>query len=156
MVLLQQQKKKDMERKINNMKYIGVDVGTQNVGIAVSQDGLLASPKETVLYENAIDYIKELISEDGVVVIGDSKDLKQGKNKISSYIDRIKEDLEELKIKVVLVEEQFSTQSAYRIAKEKDKIISDGGRRRITKSTMDKDSYAAAIILQEYLDKLAK
>ena len=144
MVLLQRQKKKDMERKINSIKYIGVDVGTQNVGIAVSQDGLFASPKETILYKNTIDYIKELILEGGTVVIGDSKNLKQEENEVSFYINKIKSALEDLDIKVVLAEEQFSTQAAYRLAKEKDRIISDGGRRRITKSAMDKDSHAAS------------
>ena len=59
------------------MKIIGIDYGTQKVGIAISDDeGKLAFPVSTVATGEALDYLDLLAKEKkaDTVVVGESQD----------------------------------------------------------------------------------
>ena len=119
------------------MRYLAVDVGTEKIGIAISdEDGKIAFPNAVIKRANALQTLLTLIKEKNVgqVVVGESLDLKGRENKVMKEIKKIVADLLEQNISVVLEQEQFTTQAARRIG--------DGT-----------DDQAAAILLQGYLDR---
>ena len=119
------------------MRYLAVDVGTEKIGIAISdEDGKIAFPHSVIKRANALKTLLALIKEKNVgeVVVGESLDLKGRENKVMKEIKKIVTDLLEQNISVVLEQEQFTTQAARRIG--------DGT-----------DDQAAAILLQGYLDR---
>ena len=126
-----------MRRKRFIMRYLAVDVGTEKIGIAISdEDGKIAFPHSVIKRANALKTLLALIKEKNVgeVVVGESLDLKGRENKVMKEIKKIVTDLLEQNISVVLEQEQFTTQAARRIG--------DGT-----------DDQAAAILLQGYLDR---
>lgn len=126
------------------MKFLGIDYGTKNVGIAISdEDGVMAFPKDTLINTS---YLAEDIltiarnNEVRTVVLGESKDFYGQDNPIMKRITAFKEKLEEGGVTVVYENELYSTQEAAR------------GQEDMPKN----DASAATIILQSYLDKLKK
>ena len=132
------------------MDYIGIDVGKENVGIAVS-DGVLSKPYETVSYDDTYESIRSL-TRNAVVVIGYPKSNEGVENDVMEQVIQLKDRLEKEGYRTVLIDEQYTTQSAYRMAKEKDNLLTEYGKRRKKKRAVAKDMFAAAIILQDYLD----
>ena len=126
------------------MKYLGIDYGSKNVGIAISdEEGKMAFPKDTLINTSSLVDDVMIIArreEVGTVVLGDSKDFYGEDNPIMKRIYAFKEKLEEFGLKVDFESELYSTQEAAR------------GQEMIPKS----DASAAAIILQSYLDKKNK
>ncbi len=125
------------------MKYLGIDYGEKNVGIAVSDDdGNLAFAKTVLkndkkLLENIVKIYKEENIE--VVVLGESKNLDGEDNPIQKKILKFQKDLKNIKIPVILEPEFLTSAEAERIQGKNDKI----------------DASAAALILKSYLDKRA-
>lgn len=118
------------------MKYLGIDVGTKNVGIAISDDGgTVAFPHKEVIWEECIPFIKKIIKDKGIdtVVIGESLDLDGNENDVMKEVKKLKNSLKRI-IPVEMYPEQFSTQAARQLGK-------------------GDDAQAATIILQSYLDK---
>jgi putative holliday junction resolvase len=124
------------------MKYIGIDYGTKRVGIALSDDnGKIAFPK-SILENNPklLENLKKLILENSVnkIVIGESKNYKMEDNEIMTEILDLKKVLEaELDMDVDLNPEFLSSMEARNVSGKSEMI----------------DASAAAIILQDYLDK---
>ena len=123
------------------MKYLGIDYGEKNVGVAVSDDGgNLAFAKVVLkndknLLGNILKiYDKEKINE---VVLGESFDFSGQPNLIMKDILSFKKKLENNEIKVNLEPEFLTSAEAERIQGKNDKI----------------DSSAAALILKRYLEK---
>ncbi len=123
------------------MKYLGIDYGEKNVGVAVSDDGgNLAFAKVVLkndknLLGNILKiYDKEKINE---VVLGESFDFSGQPNLIMKDILSFKKKLENNEIKVNLEPEFLTSAEAERIQGKNDKI----------------DSSAAALILKSYLEK---
>ena len=118
------------------MKCLGVDVGGERVGIAVSDDsGFIAFPLMCVTRDACVSRILSLIDERGidVVVFGESVDLDGTDNPIMKDVREVAGALGD-RVMTVFEPEQFSTQAARRL-----------GRGR--------DDEAAAVILQSYLDR---
>ena len=124
------------------MKFLGIDYGSKNVGLAISdEEGKMAFPKDTLLNTSVLveDIVRVAQKERiGTVVLGESKDFYGEDNPIMKRITLFKEKLEEHGIPVHFENELFSTQEAAR------------GQETMAKS----DASAATIILQSYLDKL--
>jgi len=125
------------------MKYLGIDYGTKNIGLAISdEDGRMAFPKETI--QNNImtmGRIKNICDEEEVVeiVIGESLDFKQNPNPVMADIDTFSQALrDEIGKKVHLEPEFMTSQQAEKIQGKHDNL----------------DASAATIILQSYLDKV--
>ena len=118
------------------MKYLGLDIGSKTVGIAVSDDGgTVAFPLSEVPRDGCVAPIMNIIAERsiGTVVIGESRALDGSENPIMDDIRAVADLLRE-KVPVVLQPEQFSTQAASRLGK-------------------GSDAEAATLILQSYLDR---
>lgn len=121
------------------MKYIGVDIGTKKVGVAVSDDGgTLAFPKETIQYSPRLaNALKAYMEKEGAqeVVIGRSLDLDMKPNEVNDIADAVAEELQAYAITVHRENEHFTSMTARQL----------GSR--------DIDASAAALILQSFLDR---
>ena len=141
------------------MKYLGIDYGLKNVGIAVSdEDGLLAFPKivldnDKKLFESII----KIIEEDGVeaVVVGESLNFAGEPNPIMKKIVLFKEKLEkEIDLPVHWQKELFTSAEAEQIQGRPLRNIRKGDRKEKSVSLEKNDASAAALILRSYLDKI--
>ena len=118
------------------MKCLGIDVGQERIGVAVSDDsGSVAFPLAVLEREECSEHLLALLAERNIetAVFGESVDLDGADNPIMKEVREIAKTLQE-QVKVVFEPEQFSTQAAGRLGK-------------------GTDAEAAAIILQSYLDR---
>ena len=138
------------------MKYLGLDLGSRTLGIAISESGILATALETYRftdddYDSAANYTKELAIKKNIstIVLGFPKHMN-GDDGIRANISiEFKKKLEELipNIKVVLEDERLTTVVV-------DRAMVYGNVRR-DKRKQKKDEMAAVVILQNYLDKIS-
>ena len=124
------------------MRYLGIDYGTKNVGIALSDDtATLAFPKAVLPNTGTLaNEIQELCTSEHVdtIVLGESKDFQGNANPVMKDIDVFKNEIEKLCGIPVKLEPEFLTSSeAARQSKEESMH----------------DARAAALILQRYLDR---
>jgi putative holliday junction resolvase len=133
-------------------KYLGLDLGSKTLGVAISESGVIATNLETYRFKenNYIDaalYTQKLINDlkIDVVVLG----LPKHMNNDLGVRGKISEDFKELilskvNVEVILWDERLSTKSALNFMIK--------GSDSINKKKQKKDELAAAIILQNYLD----
>jgi putative Holliday junction resolvase len=132
-------------------RYLGVDVGTRRIGLAVSDElGLTAQPLPTLdLAEkgDAVSAIRELIDRYQIqeVVIGLPKNMNGSLGPAAEQATAFARRLEERgPAKVTLWDERLTSQAALRV------LIGAGVRRAKRKRVVDQ--MAAVLILQSYLD----
>lgn len=139
------------------MRIIGLDYGTKTVGVAVS-DALMitAQPLETIERKSAnklrqtLARIESIIEEYQAerIVLGYPKNMNNTIGERAEATEQFKEDLERRTgLEVILWDERLSTVEAERI------LMDTGVRRENRKQYVDK--MAAAVILQNYLDRQA-
>jgi putative holliday junction resolvase len=133
-------------------KYLGLDLGSKTLGVAISTSGIIASALETYRftenkYEDAIQIVVKLIETHQIdtIVLGFPKHM----NNDIGIRGRISEDFKKMieekkKVEVVLWDERLSTKTALR-------VMIKGSERR-DKQKSKKDELAAVVILQNYLD----
>lgn len=136
------------------MKYIGLDLGSRTLGVAISDEmGFLARALDTYRfkdddYDSAINYTIDICKREKVntVVLGFPKHMN-GDNGIRCQISiDFKNKIEELSdIKVVLEDERLTTVIV-------DRAMLSGNVKRKDRRAK-KDEMAAVVILQNYLDK---
>lgn len=117
-------------------KYLGVDIGLERVGVAVSDDGgSVAFPLTVLKRKECTEELLKLIAERNIqtVVFGESLDLDGKENPIMQEVQEVARAVQE-KAEVMFEPEQFSTQAAKRLGE-------------------GSDAAAAAIILQSHLDQ---
>ncbi len=136
------------------MKYIvGIDYGTKFCGLAradADSPVKIASPWDLVKREELEDFIISHKKDIDYVVLGKSLNLKGEENKVQKEIGAFAEFLKEQGLKVVLVDERFSSQAALaekRLLERKQKSRKANKKERL-------DTAAASIILQSHLDSL--
>jgi putative holliday junction resolvase len=124
------------------MRYMGIDYGSKNVGISLSDEGgSLAFPKEVLsndamLVPRILDMLKA--ERVGEVVIGHSLNNQGEENPIMKGARKLGDVIKERAILPVFLEPEFySSQQAERIQGDHDIL----------------DASAAAIILNSYLQK---
>ena len=134
------------------MRYLGLDLGSRTLGIAVSETGLIASNYKTIRheeeYDRLLDEVKSLVDELKIdtVVLGFPKNMNNTIGPKGELSLEFKEKLEKIiNIPVVLQDERLSTKSAL------DTLIKGNVSRKDRKKVVD--SVAATIILQTYLDR---
>ena len=134
------------------MRYLGLDLGSRTLGIAVSETGLIASNYKTIRheeeYDRLLDEVKDLVNELEVeaIVLGFPKNMNNTIGPKGELSLEFKEKLEKiLSIPVYLQDERLSTKSAL------DTLIKGDVSRKDRKKVVD--SVAATIILQSYLDR---
>ena len=135
------------------MRYLGLDLGSKTLGVALSdKNGLIASSLTIIRhdedYSGLIDKVKDLTKEYNVdeIVLGLPKNMNNTIGPKGELSLQFKDMLEnKLNLKVNLVDERLSTVEATNI------LLSNDTSRKKRKKVID--SMAACIILQRYLDK---
>lgn len=135
------------------MRYLGLDLGSKTLGMALSdKSGLIASSYKVVRheenYERLIDEIKKVIEEEKVekIVLGLPKNMNGTIGPKGELSYKFKEMIEEnLKIEVELEDERMTTMVANSVLLKGD--VSRKKRKEVV------DSVAASVILQSYLDR---
>ena len=136
------------------MRYLGLDLGTKTLGLAISDKlGLIASTLKTIRfdnedYESLIPIVKEIVNEYDVntIILGLPKNMDNSLGFASERSINFKEMIErELDIKVILEDERLSSVEANNIM-----ISADISRKKRKQKV---DTIAATIILQRYLDR---
>lgn len=125
---------------------IGIDYGGRRIGIAVSDSGVLASPHSVIANDGDVvaaiaDLGTRLEAEAYVVGVARRARSTAGEEKFHRFADALRQRTCK---PVVLWDETLSTVDAA----EK---LRAGGRKRSRND--DIDMYAAAVILQSYLDR---
>lgn len=132
-------------------RYLGLDVGDRRIGIALSDEmHWIASPHSVytrVGWGPDVKYILSLYQQNGCekLVCGLPKNMDGSVGFQAEKVLAFAEKLKEAGMDVVFQDERLSTVSAH------DALIEGGMRREDRKDTVDK--VAAAVILQQYLDK---
>lgn len=136
------------------MRYIGLDLGTKTLGVAVSDKlGIIASFYKTFFfkdedYNSLVPVVKNLMEEfdTNKIVLGLPKNMNNTLGFASERSINFKDLLEkELDIEVILEDERLSSVEA------NNALIGSDMSRKKRKGKVD--SVAASIILQRYLDR---
>ena len=138
------------------MRYLGLDLGSRTLGVAVSdKTGVIASNYTVIRhneeYDRLLDEVKKLVDELGIdaIVLGFPKNMNNTIGPKGELSLEFKKKLENiLTVPVVLQDERLTTKSAHDILIEGN--VSRKNRKKVV------DSMAASIILQSYLDKGGK
>jgi putative Holliday junction resolvase len=129
------------------MSLLGVDYGGKRIGLALSESGVLASPHSVIPNDGdaSIDRIASIVEETeaDTIVVGLARRARTtaGEQKFHEFAERLRQKTCK---PVVLWDETLSTVEA-------EERLRESGRRRDRKAH-DIDMYAAAVILQSYLD----
>lgn len=130
---------------------LGIDFGTKRVGLALSdRSNIIASPYRTLNYVSEKDLITQLetvVSENDIeiLVLGLPMNMKGEDTVQTKKVRNFKEILSTLQIPIVFEDERLSSVSAI------NSLILQNVKTGHNKPEIDKT--AAAIILQQYLDK---
>jgi len=137
------------------MRYLGLDLGTKTLGIAISdKGGIISTSLKTIRfefedYDSVLPELKEIIdsNEIDVIVIGLPKNMNgtigfAGERTIN-FCEKMKTITDK---KIVMEDERLTSVSANNLLIKAD--ISRKKRKNIV------DKMAANIILQQYLDKV--
>jgi len=132
------------------MSIMAIDYGGRRIGVAVSDSGCIATPHSVVKNEGEIidklaGIALELEAETIVVGVPRRAYSDTGEQKFRDFAERLRQKTCKA---VVLWDETLSTTEAAR------ELRANGARRRDAQREMD--MYAAAVILQSYLDDLAR
>lgn len=138
------------------MKYLGLDLGTKTLGLAISDSlGIIASSYKILRhnedYDSLIPMLKEEISNNqiGALVLGFPKNMNNTVGERGEIALSFKEKLENnFNLPVYMQDERLTTKQAENI------LISNDTSRKKRKKVID--SLAATIILQSYLDRKDK
>ncbi|HSY50217.1 MAG TPA: Holliday junction resolvase RuvX [Thermoanaerobaculia bacterium] len=132
------------------MSIIAIDYGGRRIGVAVSASGSIATPHSVVKNEGEIveklaGIARELDAETIVVGIPRRAHSDTGQQKFRDFAERLRQKTCK---PVVLWDEALSTAEASRQLRE------NGTKRRDAQREID--MHAAAVILQSYLDDVAR
>lgn len=138
------------------MRYLGLDLGTKTIGLAISdKTGLIASSYEVLRHVNnpndCLDELKSIVESMNVeaLVLGLPKNMNNTLGERAEETIKFKKTLEEqLKLPVYLEDERLTTKSAESL------LIKGDTSRKKRKKVIDK--VAATIILQSFLDRRRK
>jgi putative Holliday junction resolvase len=126
------------------MKLLGIDYGQRKIGLAFA-DSFLAEPLRVIRFEaedEVLEKIKKVVEEEEVdkVVIG----LSEGEmaEKTIAFAQKL---AKVLTVPMVFQDETFSTQDAQRLSIE-------SGMKKAKRKGLE-DAFAAAVMLQSFLDK---
>jgi putative Holliday junction resolvase len=130
-------------------RVLGVDYGTRRVGLAISDElRITARPLDVVARPDVIEYVERLAQEMKIakIVVGLPVSLGGSEGGSAEGARLLGRQLNEAtSLPVDFLDERFTSRMAERA------LLESGMKRRGRRQTVDK--VAAAIILQEYLDK---
>lgn len=124
------------------MRYLGIDYGTKNIGLATSDDaGQMAFPFKVISAgKRAVKEVAEICQKEKIekIIVGESVNLNGEPNPVMAEIIRFKKALEK--------------ESELSIDFEKEYFTSRAVAREIGEDNFS-DARAASLILQTYLDR---
>lgn len=135
------------------MKYLGLDLGSRTLGLAISDDlGMFARAYDTLRFEDddydyAINETINICKKEGIneIVLGNPKHMNGDEGIRSQISYDFKKKIEEKSdIKVHLLDERLTT-----VRVDKAMIMGNMSRQ---KRHQKKDEMAAVVILQDFLD----
>ena len=135
------------------MKYLGLDLGSRTLGLAISDAlGMFARAYDTLRFEDddydyAINETINICKKEGIneIVLGNPKHMNGDEGIRSQISYDFKKKIEEKSdIKVHLLDERLTT-----VRVDKDMIMGNMSRQ---KRHQKKDEMAAVVILQDFLD----
>ena len=132
-------------------RFLGIDFGEKRVGLALSdRSNLIASPFKTLNYINENDLItqiKKIVTENDIknFVLGLPINMKGEDTAQTKIVRKFKKSLSSLDLPIIYEDERLSSVSA------KNSLMLQNIKTGHNKPEIDKT--AAAIILQQYLDK---
>lgn len=134
------------------MRYLGLDLGTKTLGIALSDKlGIVASFYKSIRYEDEKELFKEIksiVEKECVdkIVLGLPKNMNNSLGFRAEETIAFKEKLEkEIDKEIILEDERLTT-----VVAQKTLIDADLSRKKRKKVV---DGVSAVIILQSYLDR---
>lgn len=138
------------------MKYLGLDLGTRTLGLAISDPlGIIATSYKILRhdedYDSLLPMLKEEIEKNHIeaLVLGFPKNMNNSVGERGEIALAFKEKLEEeFQLLVYMQDERLTTRQAESL------LISNDTSRKKRKKVID--SLAATIILQSYLDRKEK
>jgi len=135
------------------VRIMGIDYGTQATGVAITDELQLTVRPLTTLRHNkrgflaAIASICSLVDEHevGVLIVGLPLNMDGTRGKAAERVAELVSQLENhLSIPIVMIDERLTSYEA-------DQILRERGANRIERRERS-DEFAAALILQDYLD----
>lgn len=135
------------------MRYLGLDLGSRTLGVALSdKSGLIATTYKTIFhnenYEGLIKEVEQIVKDENVeaIVLGFPKNMNNTIGPKGELSLKFKEALSStIKLPVYLQDERLTTVSA-------NNILIEGNMSR-KKRKKHVDNLAASIILQTFLDR---
>ena len=133
------------------MTYLGLDLGSKTIGVAISESGIIAHTLTTLRfreddYNEALKLIKPLIDEHQakIVILGLPKHMNNDIGIRGKISESFRDELIKNGIDCILWDERLSTKTALQ-------TMVKGSEKR-SKQKAKKDELAAVLILQNYLD----
>lgn len=136
------------------MRYLGLDLGTKKLGIALSESGIIASPYKTIRYDDTNLLINELINiitalRIDKIILGLPKNMNNTLGPSAERSEVFKKLLNDrISIDIILEDERMTSIQANNIMLEAD-LRRDKRKEKV-------DTLAAVLILQSYLDRVRK
>ena len=134
------------------MRYLGLDLGTKSLGIAISdRTGLIASFYKSIRYDDEsklLSEISDIVLNEQIdkIVLGYPKNMDNSEGFRSVETVEFKEKLEKLvNREVILEDERLTTSLAESVLIQAD--LSRKKRKKVI------DGVSAVVILQSYLDR---
>jgi putative Holliday junction resolvase len=134
------------------MRYLGLDLGSKTLGIAISdREGIIASAHETIHFkeqDEMLSEIKKIYNDNKInkIILGFPKNMNNTIGEKAKETIKFKEKLESyLNAEVILEDERWTTIQANNL------LIKADLSRKKRKTKVDK--LAATFILQSYLDR---
>jgi putative holliday junction resolvase len=128
---------------------LGVDYGTKRVGLAISDPlGITARPLSVVSRSTVVGEVVNLVKEHEVdtIVVGLPTGLSGDEGMSASEARKLADELGAATgVEVILADERYTSRIA------EDALLESGMKRQKRRESVDK--VAAAIILQDYLDR---
>lgn len=135
------------------MKYLGLDLGSRTLGVAISDVTHTIATSYIVIrhneeYDRLLDNVEKIVKDEHIekIVLGFPKNMNNTIGPKGELSLEFKKKLEQkLNIEVILQDERLTTKEAESV------LIKNNTRRNKRRKVIDK--LAATIILQSYLDK---
>ena len=135
------------------MKYLGLDLGSRTLGVAISDITHTIATSYIVIrhneeYDRLLDDVEKMVKDEHIekIVLGFPKNMNNTIGPKGELSLEFKKKLEQkLNIEVILQDERLTTKEAESV------LIKNNTRRNKRRKVIDK--LAATIMLQSYLDK---
>lgn len=139
------------------MKYLGIDFGTKNIGLAISdEDGRIAFPFRVIPRTRAEEEILKVCQQESIdeIVSGDTLQGNKEENPVTAELSLFIEKLEELTGKKINLQNESFTTGIFILEKLGKQMNTTRGGRPEKLGISHEDDRVASVILQRYLDKI--